>query len=95
MPLESPKSPVRSFEVLGTLGTASIRPIEPPGLELELLKAQGPYQAGLQSVPMPQYQRYIEDFAEFARAIRGDKPLGVSLDEELLVQETLLRASGM
>lgn len=93
--LQSSKSPARSFEVLGTNGTATLRPIEPPSFEVDLVKAAGPYTAGRQTVPMPPYERYTGDFAELARAVRGEKPLSVTLDEELLVQETVLLASGM
>jgi predicted dehydrogenase len=88
-------TPPRSFEVLGTKGCALLQPIEPPALKLELAEAAGPYQKGPQSVPMPAYQRYAGDFAELAAAVRAEKSLSVSLDEELLVAETLLKVSGM
>ena len=93
--LHPAKQPPRSLEVLGSNGTASIRPIEPPALELELVKAAGPYKAGPQAVQLPAYERYVDDFAELARAVRGEGALSVTLEEELLVQETVLRASGM
>ena len=87
--------PQRSFEVLGTKGTAILQPIEPPMLSLELAEAAGPYQKGAQSVPLPAYQRYEGDFAELAAAVRGERALAVSLDEELLVAETVLRVGEM
>ncbi len=91
-----PNAPVhRSFEVLGDRGTAVLRPIEPPTLVLDLARPAGPYKAGSQTVQLPAYQRYIEDFAELAAAVRGGNPLRVTLDEELLVQEWLLRACEM
>jgi predicted dehydrogenase len=93
--LHAAGTPSRSFEVLGTNGTALLQPIEPPTLTLDMVAAAGPYQKGLQPVPMPAYARYEGDFAELAAAVRGEKSLSVSLDEELLVAETLLRASGM
>lgn len=93
--LQSSRLPVRSFEVLGTGGSASIRPIEPPVLEIDLAQAAGPYQAGPQSVPLPRYERYVDDLAELARAVRGERPLGVTLEEESLVQEVILMACGM
>jgi predicted dehydrogenase len=93
--LQAAGTPRRSFEVLGTNGTALLQPIEPPTLTLDLVAAAGPYQTGLQSVPMPAYERYVGDFAELAAAVRGEKPLTASLDEELLVAETVLHASGM
>ena len=42
-----------------------------------------------------EYKRYVDDLAELAAAVRGNKKLSVTLDEEMLVQETVLRASGM
>jgi predicted dehydrogenase len=87
--------PQRSFEVFGTNGSAILKPIEPPTLQIELAKAAGPYKAGVQTVPMPKYERYGGDFIELAAAIRGEKPLSVTLDEELRVHEAVLRASEM
>ena len=84
----------RSFEVLGTNGTMLLKPIEPPTLEVDLAKAAGPYKAGKQTVPLPEYKRYVGDLADLAQAMRGGK-LAASLDEELLVQEWVLRSSGM
>jgi predicted dehydrogenase len=93
--LQPGATPQRSFEVLGTNGTATLQPIEPPGLTIELAKAAGPYQRGAQIVPLPAYRRYEADFAELAAAVRGERPLSVTLDAELLVAETVLRASDM
>ena len=85
----------RTFEILGTKGTAAVRPIEPAALEIDLAEAAGPYQARLQKVKLPPYERYVDDFKEMASAVRGEKPLSVSPRENLLVQETLIRASQM
>jgi predicted dehydrogenase len=93
--LQSQETPQRSFEVIGTRGTAILQPIEPPTLALELGSPAGPYHQGMQLVTLPAYRRYEGDFAELAAAVRGEKPLSVSLDQELLVAETLLRASDM
>ena len=41
------------------------------------------------------YKRYVDDFIELAAAIRGEAKLRVTYEENLLVQEILLRASGM
>jgi len=87
--------PPRSFEVVGANGAAVLRPLEPPVLEIELVRAAGPYRKGLQTVALPGYRRYEGDFAALAAAVRGQAVLAVSLDEELLVQEVLLQASGM
>jgi predicted dehydrogenase len=85
----------RMFEVQGTNGTATVRPIEPPGLTIELANDAGPYKKGKQQVPMPEYKRYVDDLMELAAAVRGQKKLSASLEDEMLVHETLLRASGM
>ena len=82
----------RCFEILGTQGTAIVNPIEPPGLVIDLAKPGGPYQAGLNTVPMPRYLRYVPEFADLAVKIREGKKLAVSPEEDLLVQETLMRA---
>jgi predicted dehydrogenase len=82
----------RCLEILGTQGTAVVNPIEPPGLTIDLAKAAGPYQAGPNTVPMPQYSRYVPEFADLAAKIREGKRLAVSPEEDLLVQETLMRA---
>ena len=93
--LQAGAAPHRSFEVLGTRGTAILAPIEPPTLGIEFTSPVGPYQKGIQVVSLPAYRRYEGDFAELAAAVRGERPLSVSLDEELLVAETVLRVSDM
>ena len=93
--LQPVSTPQRSFEVLGSNGSAVLHPLEPPMLILDLATAAGPYQKGSQKVPMPAYRRYEADFIELAAAVRGERALTVTLDDELLVQETLLRVSDM
>jgi predicted dehydrogenase len=85
----------RAFEIQGTNGTAVLRPIEPATMQLDLAREAGPYKAGKQTISLPVYRRYQEDFVELAAALRGEKPLSVSLQEEMVVQETLLRACEM
>ena len=85
----------RSFEILGTNGTARVQPIEPPTLTIDLAKAAGPYKSGAQQIELPPYRRYLPEFTELAASIRSGKPLSVSFATELLVQETLLRACEM
>jgi hypothetical protein len=72
-----------------------LKPIEPPTLQIDLATAAGPYKAGVQTVPLPKYDRYVGDFVELAAAIRGERPLSVTFDEELRVHEALLRACEM
>ena len=86
----------RSFEVLGTKGSAYLLPIErETRLEMDLAEAAGPYQAGRQQVDLPPFQRYLAEFDEMLTAVREDKPLSVTPAEDLIVQETLVRASDM
>jgi predicted dehydrogenase len=84
----------RTLELVGTEGTAVVRPIEPPSLHIDLNSASGPYKAGAQTLSYS-YTRYVDDFVELAAAVRGEGKLPITPEEDLLVQETLLRASGM
>lgn len=85
----------RSFEINGTDGTFIVHPeSSPPRMRVFLRKAQGPYKAGWQQIELPPQPRFIPDFAELARALKTGTPLKHSYDHELLLQETLLRASG-
>jgi predicted dehydrogenase len=82
----------RTFEILGTNGTATVCPIEPPSFQIDLAKPAGPYKAGVQTVALPKYQRYVPELAELAACVRSGNPLSVTQEEDLLVQETLVRA---
>ena len=93
--LQPGSSRYRSLEFHGTNGSAVLRPIEAPELQIFLDKPAGPYQAGIQKVPLPPYARYVDDLKELAAAVRGEKKLRVSPEEDLAVHETLLLASGM
>jgi predicted dehydrogenase len=85
----------RSFEVLGSDGTAIVNPeAARPRLRVAMRKPQGPYRAGWQDVEVPPQPRFVGDFNELARALKTGTPLRLSYDHELLLQETLLRASG-
>ncbi len=85
----------RSFEILGTEGSVVLHPeSNPPTMRVYMKTARGPYRAGWQDVPVPPQPRFIGDFAELARALHSGQPLKHSYDHELLLHETLLRASG-
>jgi predicted dehydrogenase len=85
----------RSFEILGTDGSFVLNPeANPPRMQVNMRKAQGPYKAGWQNIILPPQPRFVGDFNELARAIKSGQPLKHSYDHELLLQETLLRASG-
>ena len=85
----------RFFEIQGTNGTALVKPIEPPSFQIDLARAAGPYRTGLQTLQMPAYRRYLPEFDELAKCIRGGKPLSVTPREDLEVHETLIRACDM
>lgn len=93
--LQASGTPPRSFEVIGSRGSVTLAPIEPGRLVVDLVEAAGPYAKGKQEVTLRPYRRYEEDFIELAAAVRGEKLLSLSLDEELVSAETILRASGM
>jgi len=85
----------RSYELIGTEGSILIQPVEPgTRMRVTLREARGPYKAGAQDVEMPAQPRYVGDFRELARALKNNQPLRYSYDYELLLQETVLRASG-
>jgi len=88
----------RRFEVYGSHGSAIMEPFEPePALYLCLEAAQAGYVAGRQQAPLaaqPRQALYDRELVAFLAAIQGERPPDRSLDHELLVQETLLRATG-
>jgi hypothetical protein len=50
------------------------------------------YQVGTQTIAFPKYTRYVDDAADMARIIRGEKPSDFSYEHDLTVQKTLLQA---
>jgi predicted dehydrogenase len=85
----------RSFEILGTDGSFVLNPeSNPPRMRINMRKPKGPYKEGWQDIALPPQPRFVGDFKELARAIKSGQPLKHSYDHELLLQETLLRASG-
>jgi predicted dehydrogenase len=85
----------RSFELIGTDGTIMVWPeSSPPRMRVHMRKPQGSYSAGWQDITLPPQPRFVGDFKELARALKSGQPLKLSYDHELLLQETLLRASG-
>jgi predicted dehydrogenase len=85
----------RSFEVLGTDGSIIVHPeSSPPKIRVGMRKAQGAYKQGWQQIELPPQPRFVGDFKELARALKTGQPLKLSYDHELLLHETLLRASG-
>ena len=85
----------RFFEVVGTNGTALMRPLEQPTLQFDLAKAAGPYTKGIQTLTLPKYERYVPEFADLADAVRRARPLTVTPETDLVVHESLLFACAM
>lgn len=85
----------RHLVVCGTEGTIHIQPIDNPKVQLTLSQARGQYKAGIQEVPLPKFKRYVNETAEMAKVIRGEKAPDFSYDHDLAVQTTLLQACGL
>ena len=86
----------RSFEVIGTDGTFMVQPLGGNSkMEVAMRQARGPYKEGWQTIDLGPQPRYVADMEEFARAFKTKTPMKYSYDHELLVHETVLRASDM
>src|SRR5262249_4385217 len=85
----------RHLVVGGTGGTFHIQPLDNPSARVSLSQAPGKFKKGTQEVKFPKYTRYVDDAADMARIIRGEKASDFSYQHDLAVQETLLRACGM
>lgn len=86
----------RSFELIGSEGSIMVQPAEGsrPKMRVGMRKAQGPYKAGWQEIELGPQPRFKGDFQELARALKNGQPLKLSYDHELILHETLLKASG-
>lgn len=88
--------PARRFEVYGTRGSVILEPFEgQPVVRLCLDSAWDGFEAGWQQFPVELGPRYAGSLAALVADIRGEKAPDRSLDHELTVQETVLRASGI
>lgn len=85
----------RHLTVCGTGGTFHIQPLDAPTARITLAQNCGKYQRGTHEISFPKYTRYVDDAADMARAIRGEKPFEFGPEHDLAVQETLLRACRM
>lgn len=85
----------RHFVACGTEGTFHIQPLDNPSVRVAFSKPRGKFKAGYQDVALPKYSRYVDDAADMAKIIRGEKPSDFSYDHDLTVQETVLRAAGV
>jgi predicted dehydrogenase len=88
----------RRLEVYGTRGSAILEPFEEhpsPVLRLCLDEDRNGFVRGWQRVPVEARPRYAASLAALVADIRGEKQPDRSLDHELTVQETVLRAAGV
>ena len=90
-----PHPTARRFEVYGDRGSAIMEPYEPADtLRLCLAEPSGSFPAGVSTIRLEDRKRYVASLEAFVKDLRGEKAPDRSLDHELLVQETLLRATG-
>ena len=92
-------SAARRFEIYGTEGTAIIpEPFEPgERVRLTLRAARDGHKEGTRYVDVRGQGRdelYRRELVAFVAVLRGEKPPNRPLEHEVLVQETLLRATG-
>jgi predicted dehydrogenase len=85
----------RHLVVCGSEGTFHIQPLDDPRARVALSKAGDPYKQGYQDVSFPKYTRYVDDAADMARVIRGEKPTDFPYQHDLAVQTALLKACGL
>jgi len=93
-----PAPVARRFEVYGRQGSAILEPFEPAGaLRLCLTEAHGDYSSGAQLIALedrPRQMLYDLELEAFLAAIVGQRPPDRPPSHDLIVQETLLRATG-
>ena len=82
----------RHLVVCGTEGTYHIQPLDNPSAIVTLSQPRGDYKKGRQEIAFPKYVRYVDDAADMARIIRGEKPADFSYEHDLNVQRALLEA---
>jgi predicted dehydrogenase len=95
-----PRPVARRYEVYGSLGSAIlVEPFEPARrIRLCLASARDGYAQGEQFVPIASQSRqslYELELQAFLATVRGWRPPDRSPEHELLVQETLLRGTGV
>lgn len=85
----------RHFTVCGTNGTFHIQPLDDPEVRVTFAEPRGTYRAGYQTIKLPEYTRYVDDAADQARILRGEKSSDFSYAHDLAVQKVVLQASGV
>lgn len=85
----------RQLTLCGSEGTFHIQPLDDPLVKVALSMPRGKYARGYQEIQLPKYTRYVDDAADMARIIRGEKAADFTYEHDLHVQEAVLRASGI
>ncbi|MGE3315231.1 MAG: Gfo/Idh/MocA family protein [Planctomycetaceae bacterium] len=85
----------RHFVVCGTEGTFHIQPLDAPSVRFAFSKPRGKYKQGYQQIDFGNYPRYVEDAADMAKIIRGEKDSDFSYEHDYQVQKSVLIASGL
>jgi predicted dehydrogenase len=96
---QEPRPMARRFEVYGTKGSAIIIDrFDPAGsIRLCLEEAAGDYPKGVTFIDVPEQDRqdmYGLEFEAFVRVIKGEQAPDRPIEHDIVVQETLLRATG-
>lgn len=85
----------RHVVVCGTEGTMHVQPLDNPVVRLTLAKPRGGYEAGTRDITMPRYVRYVDDAADMAKVIRGEKQTDFPYEHDFAVQRALFQACGL
>lgn len=85
----------RHLVVCGAEGTFHIQPLDNPSARVAFSTAHGAYRKGYQDLAFPKFTRYVEDAADMARVIRGEKAIDYTMRHDLAVQTAVLQASGL
>jgi predicted dehydrogenase len=82
----------RQLVVCGTEGTFHIQPLDNPIARVGLSQPRGEHRQGYQEITFPRYRRYVDDAADMARIIRGEKASDFPYAHDMAVQTALLQA---
>ncbi len=93
--LEVAGSQRRHLVVCGTEGTVHIQPLDSPSVQLALSKPYGEFSKGYQTISVKKYIRYVDDVADLASIVRGEKSADFDTTHDVTTHETLLRACGV
>lgn len=85
----------RHLVVCGTEGTFHIQPLDNPTARVTLSESHEKYGKGSQEIQFPKYVRYVDDAADMARVIRGEKKSDFSPEHDMNVQTALMQACGL